>query len=107
MDANGEEARIPGTLKSVKAIGWFIEEFGVAQISMNITDINETTLHKAFQECRNSANRRGLRVTGSELVGLVPKSVLVEAGKYFLTLQERSLGIPERDIIHIAINALA
>jgi len=105
-DSDGEALRVAGSCKSVKAIGWYIEEYGVAQISMNITDINETTLHKAFQECRNSANRRGLRVTGSELVGLVPKSVLVEAGKYFLTLQERSLGIPERDIIHIAIKSM-
>ena len=105
-DSEGNALRESGSLKSVKAIGWFIEEYGIAQISMNLTDINITSLHKAFEEVRSSANKRGLRVTGSELVGLVPKKVLLEAGKYFLTQQNRSLGISEDQIIHIAVKSL-
>ncbi|NNE26559.1 MAG: glutamate formimidoyltransferase [Saprospiraceae bacterium] len=105
-DAEGNALRDPGTLKSVKAIGWFIEEYGIAQISMNLTDIKVTSLHKAFEEVRASANKRGLRVTGSELVGLVPKKVMIDAGKYFLTQQHRSLGISEEQIIHIAVKSL-
>lgn len=105
-DDNGEAVREPGSCQAVKAIGWFIEEYGIAQISMNITDIKKTTLHNAFQECRMSATRRGLRVTGSELVGLVPKSVLIDAGHFFLKQQNRSLGIPEREIIHIAVKSM-
>lgn len=105
-DENGEPVRIPGTCKGVKAIGWFIEEYGVAQISMNITDTKATSLHKAFEETRSSANRRGLRVTGSELVGLVPLQVLLDAGKYFLTQQQRSLGISEEEIIKIAVKSM-
>jgi glutamate formiminotransferase/formiminotetrahydrofolate cyclodeaminase len=106
QNAAGEPERIPGTCKSVKAIGWYIEEYGLAQISMNLTDINITPLHTAFEECRKSANRRGLRVTGSELVGLVPKKVLIDAGEYFLKAQQRSLGIPDEEIMHIAIKSL-
>jgi len=105
-DANGDPLRTPGMLKSVKAIGWFIEEYNQAQISMNLTNINITSLHEAFEACRTSANGRGIRVTGSELVGLVPKKVLLEAGKYFLQQQKRSLGISEREIIDIAIKSL-
>jgi glutamate formiminotransferase/formiminotetrahydrofolate cyclodeaminase len=106
VDSNGETLRIPGTCKGVKAIGWYIEEYGLAQISMNITDISQTSLHKAFEETRKSANRRGLRVTGSELVGLVPKKVMLDAGKYFLEQQQRSVGISEEEIIHIAVKSL-
>lgn len=105
-DASGEPIRIPGTCKAVKAIGWFIEEYGIAQISMNLTDVQATPLHIAFDEVCKSADRRGMRVTGSELVGLVPKSVLVDAGKFFLRRQERSTGISEEEIIHIAIKSL-
>lgn len=106
LDENGEQLRIPGTLKSVKAIGWYIEEYGIAQVSMNLTNINETPLHIAFDEVMKSAESRGLRITGSELIGLVPKKVLVDAGKYFLLNQERSIGIPEEDIISIAVKTL-
>ena len=105
-DAQGEPLRIPGALKSVKAIGWFIDEYNQAQISMNLTNISITSLHEAFEACRESANRRGIRVTGSELVGLVPKKVLLDAGKYFLAQQKRSLGISEEEIIQIAIKSL-
>ena len=105
-DKNGNPKRTKGTCKGVKAIGWFIDEYGVAQISMNITDINKTSLHKAFEECRKSANKRGLRVTGSELVGLVPKKVLLEAGRYFLEQQDRSTGVSESELIHIAIKSM-
>lgn len=106
LDENGEAVRIPGACKSVKAIGWYIEEYGIAQISMNLTNIHETPLHIAFDECCKSAQARGLRVTGSELVGLVPKSVLVDAGKYFLKKQKRSSGISEKELIHIAVRTL-
>lgn len=106
LDALGEPIRIPGACKSVKAIGWFIEEYGIAQISMNLTNINETPLHIAFDECCKSAQSRGLRVTGSELVGLVPKSVLIDAGKHFLKQQKRSVGISEKELIHIAVRTL-
>jgi len=102
----GEKLWQKGSCKSVKAIGWFIEEYGFAQISMNITDISETSLHKVFEECRNSATKRGMRVTGSELVGLVPKKVMIEAGKYYLVQQGRSTGIAEEAIIDCAIHSL-
>jgi len=98
--------RSPGMCKSVKAIGWYIEEYGLAQISMNLTDIKVTSLHEAFEACRSSANKRGLRVTGSELVGLMPLKVMLDAGKYFLKQQERSTGISEREIVYIAIKSL-
>ena len=106
LDASGEPIRIPGACKSVKAIGWYIEEYGIAQISMNLTNINETPLHIAFDACCQSAQGRGLRVTGSELVGLVPKSVLIDAGKHFLKQQKRSVGISENELIHIAVRTL-
>jgi glutamate formiminotransferase/formiminotetrahydrofolate cyclodeaminase len=106
LDDAGQPIRIPGACKSVKAIGWYIEEYGVAQISMNLTNINDTPLHIAFDECCKSATARGMRVTGSELVGLVPKSVLVDAGKYFLEKQRRSKGVSERELIHIAVRTL-
>ena len=105
-DADGNALREPGLLKSVKAIGWFIEEYGVAQISMNLTDINVTALHEAFEATVGSATKRGLRVTGSELVGLVPKRVLIEAGHHFLKKQKRSLGLSEEEIMHIAVKSL-
>ena len=105
-DANGDPLRDPGKCKGVKAIGWYIEEYGMAQISMNITNTRETPLHIAFEACRESANARGLRVTGSELVGLVPKQVMLDAGKFYLTRQNRSHGIPEEEIIHIAVKSM-
>lgn len=105
-DASGEPLREPGKCKGVKAIGWYIEEYGIAQISMNITDTKVTPLHEAFEACRQSASDRGLRVTGSELVGLVPKKVMIDAGKFYLTQQNRSHGIPEREIIHIAVKSM-
>ena len=106
VDDNGDPVREPGMCKGVKAIGWYIDEYEIAQISMNITDVNATPLHEAFEACRQSANNRGLRVTGSELVGLVPLKVLTEAGKYFLTQQQRSHGIAERELVHIAVKSL-
>lgn len=105
-DKEGNPLRIPGACKSVKGIGWFIEEYGVAQISMNLTDIKVTPLHIAFEECRKSANKRGLRVTGSELVGLVPLKVMLETGRYFLEKQARSVGVSEAELIKIAIKSL-
>lgn len=105
-DENGNNIMIPGTLKGTKAIGWYIDEYGIAQVSMNITDIQTTPLHVAFDEvCRCAANR-GLRVTGTEIVGLVPKSTLIEAGKYFLRKQQRSVGLHEEEIIKIAIKSM-
>jgi glutamate formiminotransferase/formiminotetrahydrofolate cyclodeaminase len=106
LDEQGEPLRVPGACKAVKAIGWYIEEYGIAQISMNLTNINETPLHVAFEETRKSANNRGLRVTGSELVGLVPLKVMLDAGKYFLGLQRRSVGISEEEVIKIAVKSL-
>ena len=105
-DADGNPIMIPGTLKKTKAIGWYIDEYGIAQVSMNITDINVTPLHKAFDEVCRCAQARGIRVTGTEIVGLVPKRTLIEAGKYFLEKQHRSTGIPEADIVNIAIHSM-
>ncbi|MES2764194.1 MAG: glutamate formimidoyltransferase [Bacteroidota bacterium] len=105
-DASGNPVTIPGSLKSVKAIGWFIEEYGVAQISMNLTNINITPLHVAFDEVCKKATERGIRVTGSELVGLVPLKSLVDAGKYFLLKQQRSTGVSEKELIKIAIKTM-
>jgi len=105
-DENGNPVNIPGTLKGTKAIGWFIKEYGVAQVSMNITDTNATPLHVAFEEVRKKADARGIRVTGTEIVGLVPKKTLIDAGKYFLAKQQRSLGIDEPEIIKIAIKSM-
>ena len=105
-DEAGKTVWIPGTLKGCKAIGWFIEEYGIAQVSMNITDMNVTPLHVAFEEVCRAAAARGLRVTGTEIVGLVPKRVLVDAGKFYLEKQERSLGVPEEELIKIAVKSL-
>ncbi|MCW5898645.1 MAG: glutamate formimidoyltransferase [Flavobacteriales bacterium] len=105
-DANGEPVKIPGKLKAVKGIGWYIEEYGIAQLSLNLTDITVTPVHVAFDEACKSAAERGIRVTGSELVGLIPKQALLDAADFFLTRQERSLGIPEREKIKIAVKSL-
>ena len=105
-DENGKPVMIPGLLKSVKAIGWFIEEYGVAQISMNLTDITVTSVHEAFNAVVKSANSRGILVTGSELVGVIPLKAMLEAGKYYLRKQKRSTGIPDREIIRIAVKSL-
>lgn len=105
-DDNGEPKRIAGMCKSVKAIGWYIEEYGMAQISMNLTNTRDTTLHEAFEACRSSAQSRGIRVTGSELVGLVPKEVMLDAGRYYLRNQQRSTGLPEEEIIRMAVLSL-
>ena len=105
-DEQGNEVWIPGTLKGTKAIGWFIDEYGIAQVSMNITDIDATPLHIAFEEVSRAAAARGMRVTGAEIVGLVPKSVLIDAGKFYLARQQRSLGIEEKEIIKIAVKSM-
>ena len=105
-DKDGNPESIPGSLKHVKAIGWYIEEFGIAQISMNLTNITETPIHIVFEEVVKKANARGASVTGSELVGLIPLKSMIDAGKYFLKKQNRSVGIPEEDIIKIAVESL-
>jgi len=105
-DANGEVIWVPGLLKSVKAIGWFIEEYGIAQISMNLTNMHVTPLHVAFDTACQRAEARGMRVTGSELVGLVPLEALLEAGKYFLRKQQRSVGVSEAELIKIAVRSM-
>src|SRR5438309_11656555 len=106
LDANGEPVRIPGTLKHVKAIGWFVKEYGIAQVSMNLTNIEETPLHVAFDACVEAAAKRGMRVTGSEIVGMVPKKCLVDAGRYFLRKQQWSEGVSEEELIDIAIRSM-
>ena len=106
LDENGKQIFIPGTLKGCKAIGWYIEEYKIAQVSMNITDIKTTSLHRAFEEVCRAAGNRGVRVTGTEIVGLVPKNVLLDAAKYFLEKQQRSIGISEEELIFIAIKSL-
>ena len=106
-DAQGEQIWIPGTLKGCKAIGWYIDEYGIAQVSMNITDITVTPLHVAFEEVCRAAAARGLRVTGAEIVGLVPKCVLIDAGRFYLERQQRSLGISEEEIIKIAVKSMS
>jgi glutamate formiminotransferase / formiminotetrahydrofolate cyclodeaminase len=106
MDENGEPLRIPGTCKAVKAIGWYIEEYGIAQVSMNLTDINVTPLHEAFEACCRSAESRGMRVSGSEIVGMVPLRVLLDAGRYFLHKQKRSAGVSEEELLRIAIRSM-
>ncbi|MCB9002130.1 MAG: glutamate formimidoyltransferase [Bacteroidales bacterium] len=103
---NGKDIWIPGSLKACKAIGWFIDEYGIAQVSINLTDITVTPIHVAFEEACKKAQERGLRVTGSEVVGVVPLSAMLDAGKYFLKKQKRSTGIPEREIIKIAVKSL-
>ena len=105
-DADGNPVMRPGTLRATKAIGWFIEEYGIAQVSMNITDISVTPLHAAFDEVCRKADARGVRVTGTEIVGLVPKRALVEAGKYFLRKQHRSVGIAEEEIVRLAVKSM-
>jgi glutamate formiminotransferase/formiminotetrahydrofolate cyclodeaminase len=106
LDENGEPKRVPGTLKSVKGIGWFIEEYGIAQLSLNLTNINITPVHVAFEEAVKKADERGIRVTGSELVGLIPKQSLLDAADYFLKKQQRSLGISEKEKMKIAVKSL-
>jgi glutamate formiminotransferase/formiminotetrahydrofolate cyclodeaminase len=106
LDASGEPVRIPGMLKHVKAIGWYVEEYGIAQISMNLTNIEETPLHVAFDACVESASKRGLRVTGSEIVGMVPKKCLIEAGRYFFRKQKWSEGASEEALIDIAVRSM-
>ncbi len=105
-DEAGNPIHIPGSLKAVKAIGWYIEEYGIAQISMNLTNINVTPVHIAFDEVCNKANERGIRVTGSEIVGLIPLKAMLEAGKYFLEKQQRSVGISEKELIKIAVKSM-
>ncbi|MDB5136558.1 MAG: ftcD [Mucilaginibacter sp.] len=105
-DKNGKPISIPGTLKAVKAIGWYIEEYGIAQISMNLTNIDVTPVHKAFDEVCDKATERGIRVTGSELVGLIPLKSMLDAGKYFLAKQQRSTGVSEKELVRIAIKSM-
>ena len=106
-DAEGKDIWIPGTLKGCKAIGWYIDEYGIAQVSMNITDIETTPLHIAYEEVCRAAAARGLKVTGTEIVGLVPKRVLIDAGKFYLEKQSRSLGISEDEIMKIAVKSMS
>ncbi len=106
LDEKGNEIWIPGSLKACKAIGWFIDEFGIAQVSINLTDITVTPLHIAFEEANKRAIERGLRATGSEIVGVLPLSAMLDAGKYFLRKQQRSTGIPDREIIKIAVKSM-
>jgi len=106
-DEKGEQIWIPGTLKGCKAIGWYIDEYGIAQVSMNITDIDQVPLHVAYEEVCRAAAARGLKVTGVEIVGLVPKRVLIDAGKFYLEKQQRSLGISEEEIIKIAVKSMS
>lgn len=106
VDENGKEIWVPGSLKACKAIGWFIEEFGIAQISINLTDITVTSIHQAFEEASKKAQERGIRATGSEIVGVVPLQAMLEAGKYFLRKQQRSTGISDKEIIKIAVKSL-
>src|SRR6184192_1664336 len=106
LDANGEPVRVPGMLKHVKAIGWFVKEYGIAQVSMNLTNIEETPLPVAFDACVEAAAKRGMRVTGSEIVGMVPKKCLVDAGRYFLRKQRWSEGASEEELIDIAIRSM-
>lgn len=106
LDEKGEPVRIPGMLRHVKGIGWFVEEYGIAQVSMNLTNITETPLHAAFDACCKSAERRGLRVTGSEVVGMLPKKCLVDAGRFFLRQQQWSEGAAEEELIDLAIRSM-
>jgi len=105
-DANGHKVMIPGSLKACKAIGWFIEEYGIAQISINLTNISITPVHVAFEEASKKAQERGLRATGSEIVGLIPLKAMIDAGKYFLKKQQRSVGVSEDELIKIAVKSL-
>ena len=105
-DENGEKVMVPGSLKSVKAIGWYIEEYGIAQISMNLTNISVTPVHIAFEEVCRKADERGVRVTGSELVGLIPLKSLLDAGSYFLDKQHLSSGVSDDELIKIAVRSM-
>ena len=105
-DENGKPIMIPGTLKATKAIGWFIEDYGIAQVSMNITNISVSPVHVCFEEVCAKAAARGVRVTGCEIVGLVPKKVLMDAGRFYLAKQQRSLGVSEEEIMKIAIKSM-
>lgn len=105
-DADGNIIMLPGTLKGTKAIGWYIPEYGIAQVSMNITDLSKTPLHTAFDEVERAARERGIRVTGAEIVGLVPKRAIIDAGNHYLRRQQRSLGIPERQVIDMAVRSM-
>ncbi|MEY2439330.1 MAG: glutamate formiminotransferase / 5-formyltetrahydrofolate cyclo-ligase [Verrucomicrobiota bacterium] len=106
LDEKGEPVRIPGMLKHVKAIGWYVEEYGIAQVSINLTNIDETPLHAAFDACNEAATKRGMRVTGSEIVGMVPKRCLLDAGRYFLRKQKWSEGAAEEELIEIAVRSM-
>lgn len=106
LDDKGKEIWIPGSLRACKAIGWYIDEFGIAQVSINLTDVTVTPIHVAFEEASERARERGLRATGSEIVGVVPLKAMLDAGKYFLRKQQRSTGIPDREIIKIAIKSM-
>lgn len=106
LDEKGEPVRIPGMLKHVKAIGWFVEEYGIAQVSINLTNIEETPLHAAFDACNEAASKRGMRVTGSEIVGMVPKKCLLDAGRYFLRKQKWSEGASEEELIETAVRSM-
>ena len=106
LDADGNPEWIPGSLKSVKGIGWFIEEYGIAQVSMNLTNTRVTPLHAAFDECVDKANARGMRVTGSEAVGLIPLQAMLDAGRHYLHLQQRSTGVPDAELIKIAVRSM-
>lgn len=105
-DAEGNTIMLPGTLKGTKAIGWYIDEYGIAQVSMNITDVTQTPLHVAFDEVCRAAAARGIRVTGTEIVGLVPRKSIIDAGKYFLKKQQRSVGLPEEEIVRMAVKSM-
>ena len=103
---DGKMIKVPGSLKSTKAVGWYLEEYGIAQVSMNLTNYNITSLHHAFEEVRKEANSIGLRVTGSEIVGLLPIEPLIIAGNYYLKKQKSSLAIPEKNVVQFAIRSL-
>ena len=105
-DKDGVMVKVPGTLKSVKAVGWFLDEYNVAQVSMNLIDYKTTSVHKVFEEVRKQAQKRGLRVTGSELVGLIPLDSLLEAGRYYLQEQNKTSGVPDSQLIHIAVKSM-
>ncbi len=107
LDAEGNVVMLPGTLKGTKAIGWYIEEYGIAQVSMNIVDMNATPLHVAYEEVCRKAEARGVRVTGCEVVGLLPRKVLIDAGKYYLKLQKRSTGVSEEELVKIAVRSMS
>ena len=105
-DENGKTIKVPGRLQAVKGIGWYIDEYGVAQISVNLTNYKQTPLYELFEACADEADKIGLRVTGSELVGLIPREAILETGKYFLRKANRSSGVPEKELIHIAVKSL-